>query len=89
MNITLSCEVAQKGCAHVPCAPISEVGGTTNNEDGSTTTITFTSLVGPLGGGCRDWSASGKLIIQNDLTASTNTIASAVEAYGNPFFNDV
>ncbi|AON99098.1 hypothetical protein LIS111010_083 [Synechococcus phage S-RIM2] len=89
LNITLSCEVAQKGCDHVPCAPISEVGGTTTNEDGSTTTTTFTPLVGPLGGGCRDWSASGKLIIQNDLTASTNTIASAIDAYGNPFFNDV
>ena len=88
LKVTLSCEVAQAGCAHVPCSPISETGSTTNNPDGSTTTITYGTLTGPLGGGCRDWSATGDIIIQNDMTASTNTIGDAIENYGNPYFTD-
>lgn len=88
LKVTLSCEVAQKGCAHVPCSPVGETGSTTNNPDGSTTTITYGTLTGPLGGGCRDWSATGDIIIQNDMTASTNTIGDAIERYGNPYFTD-
>ena len=85
LKITLSCEVAQKGCGHVPCSPTASVGGTTNNPDGSTTVTTYSPLAGPLGGGCRDWSATGTLKILNDLTAATNTFSDAIDAYGNPF----
>lgn len=85
LKITLSCEVAQEGCGHVPCSPTASVGGTTNNPDGSTTVTTYSPLAGPLGGGCRDWSATGTLKILNDLTAATNTFSDAIDAYGNPF----
>lgn len=87
LNITLSCEVAQSGCSHVPCSPTGSTGSTTNNPDGSTTVITYSPLTGPLGGGCRDWSASGTLTILNDLTAAANTLGLAIDAYGNPFLD--
>ena len=88
LKVTLSCEVVQAGCDHVPCSPISEIGGTETEEDGSTTTTTYGALTGPLGGGCRDWSATGDITIQHDMTASTNTIGDAIENYGNPYFTD-
>lgn len=87
LNVTLSCEVAQSGCSHVTCAPTASAGSTTNNPDGSTTVITYSPLTGPLGGGCRDWSASGTLTILNDLTAAANTLGLAIDAYGNPFLD--
>lgn len=85
IRVTLSCEVAQKGCAHVPCSPTASVGGTTTDSDGNTIVTSYSALTGPLGGGCRDWSASGDLIIQNDMTATTNTIKDAISRYGNPY----
>ena len=85
LKITLGCEVAQAGCGHVPCSPVPSVGSTTNNADGSTDVITFTPQVGPLGGGCRNWSATGSLEILNDLTASAQTFREACDAYGNPY----
>jgi len=85
LRITLSCEVADKGCDHVPCTPTGSTGSTTTDAEGTTTVITYSPLTGPLGGGCRDWSASGSLTIQNDMTATTNTIGRAIERYGNPY----
>jgi len=85
LRITLSCEVADKGCAHVTCTPVGSTGSTSTDAEGTTTTVTYRPLSGPLGGGCRDWSASGSLIIQNDMTATTNTIGDAIKRYGNPY----
>ena len=85
LKVTLGCEVAQAGCGHVPCSPIASVGSTTNNPDGSTDVVTYGPQVGPLGGGCRNWSATGSLEILNDLTASAQTFGEACDAYGNPY----
>jgi len=85
IDVTLSCEVAQPGCAHVPCTPVPSVGSSTTNADGSTTTTTYAAPVGPLGGGCRNWSATGGLDILHDMTGSGNTFREACDAYGNPY----
>lgn len=85
LKVTLGCEVAQAGCGHVPCSPVPSVGSTTNNPDGSTDVVTFTPQVGPLGGGCRNWSATGNLPILHDMTASGNTFREACDAFGNPY----
>ena len=85
IDVTLSCEVAQAGCGHVPCSPVASIGGSTTNADGSTDTITFSPLVGPLGGGCRNWSATGGLIVLHDMTASGFTFGEVCAAYGNPY----
>jgi len=85
LNITLSCEVAQQGCSHVPCTPIPSVGSSSTDAEGTTTTITYSPLQGPLGGGCQDWSATGNMLIFNDLTSSATNVSRAAAAYGNPF----
>ena len=85
ISVTLSCEVAQEGCGHVPCSPTGETGGTTNNADGTTTTTSYSTLVGPLGGGCQNWSASGEIDLLNDMTGTTFTLGLAIGEYGNPY----
>ena len=85
LKITLGCEVAQAGCGHVPCAPVQSIGSSTTNADGSTDVTTFTPQVGPLGGGCRNWTATGSLEIFNDLTGSAQTFREACDAFGNPY----
>ena len=85
ISVTLSCEVAQEGCGHVPCSPVGETGGTTNNADGTTTTTSYSALVGPLGGGCQNWSASGEIDLLNDMTGTTFTLGLAIGEYGNPY----
>lgn len=85
LNITLSCEVAQEGCSHVPCSPVASVGGEETDAEGTTTTTTYSPMQGPLGGGCQDWSATGDMLIFNDLTSSATNVGRAAAAYGNPF----
>ena len=88
LNVTLSVKVSQKGCGHVTCSPTASTGGTETDGDGNTIVTGYGALTGPLGGGCRDWACSGKMIIQNDMTSATNTLGDAIEEYGNPFGTD-
>lgn len=85
ITINLSCEVVDPGCAHVPCSPVASVGGSTTDEENTTTTISYSTMQGPLGGGCRNWTASGTMIMMNDLSASANLLGEAIDENGNPF----
>lgn len=56
----------------------------TGNTTSTTTSYTY-SVSGIHGSGCQSWSASGEILIYNNLTKATNTFADAIDAYGNPF----
>ena len=43
------------------------------------------SFLGDLLAGCRNWSASGSLLMLNDFTSATRTLSKATAAYGNPY----
>ena len=85
IKVTIGCKLNESGCGHINCnAPAVSAGSTTNNNDGSTTTKTYT-MSGLLGPGAEDWEATGTLRVLNDLTAATYNMGKCVEAYGNPF----
>lgn len=94
IKVTLSSEVAESGCDHVPCLPplapagssssTSETNPTTGVTTNTTTSFLY-SVIGPLGSGCENWSISGEILVYNNLTSATNTYSDAVEKYGNPF----
>lgn len=85
-NVTIGCSVSESGCSHITCSP---PGGVTSPPEtdpntGATSTYSYTisALLGP---GCADWTASGDILIRNNMTRAANTYGDAVEAYGNPF----
>lgn len=102
INITIGCNVAEDGCGHIEpgCPPpgMPANSSTTTSEEsdpdpgtGETTTtettVSYTYTTSPmLGDGCKSWSASGSMLVRHNLTKATQTYASAVQAYGNPFF---
>ena len=76
ISVTLSVNVAQEGTSHFSCpqpAASTRLGST------------FSFLGGPSGPGCQNWSASGNMIMDNDLTSATRTLSRATAAYGNPY----
>mgnify|MGYP003341824432 CR=1 FL=1 len=87
-NVTIGCSVDESGCTHVVSSCTAPGIPTAANETDPTTgavssyTYTVSSLLGP---GCADWTASGNIVIRNNMTNAANTYADAVEAYGNPF----
>ena len=76
ISVTLSVNVAQEGTSHFSCpqpAASTRLGST------------FSFLGGPSGPGCQNWSATGNMIMDNDLTSATRTLSRATAAYGNPY----
>ena len=68
ISVTLSVNVAQEGTSHFSCpqpAASTRLGST------------FSFLGGPSGPGCQNWSATGNMIMDNDLTSATRTLSSA------------
>ena len=85
ITVKLSCSPVNTGCAHFACtAPQQSSDSTTTGSNGETITTTYT-MSGLLGDGCKAWSATGTMKMWNDMTASTNQIKNATQAFGNPF----
>ena len=85
ITVKLSCSPVNTGCAHFACtAPQQSSDSTTTGGNGETITTTYT-MSGLLGDGCKAWSATGTMKMWNDMTASTNQIKNATQAFGNPF----
>ena len=85
LNVTLSMNPVNTGCAHFTCnAPAGSTGGTASDGQGGTVTTNYT-MSGLLGPGCKAWSASGSLRMFHDLSSAAVQAADAGEAYGNPF----
>ena len=85
INVTLSCTPVNAGCSHFACsAPAGSTGGTTDNGDGTSTTISY-QMSGLLGDGCKAWTATGTMKMWNEYTNQRNTWKSAVTLNGNPY----
>ena len=76
ISVTLSVNVAQTGTSHFSCPQPAA-----STRSGST----FSFLGGVQGPGCQNWSATGNMIMDNDLTSATRTLSRATAAYGNPY----
>lgn len=91
MNVTLTVSSSSASVCTDTCTACPTIGGfatggapTTNPISGNTTSTTLSSCVI----GSNDpttFSASGKIDIYNNLTATSSVFVSAVEAWGNPF----
>lgn len=89
IDLTLNCKPVTAGCLHFACnAPPNTPNSTSSSTDGdgntTTTTLTYT-MSDLLGSGCKEWTATGTCKIFNDLTRSTENVARATQAYGNPY----
>ncbi len=85
LNVTLSMNPVNTGCAHFTCnAPSGTSSSTSSDGSGGTVTTNYT-MSGLLGSGCKAWSASGSLRMFHDLSSAAVQAADAGEAYGNPF----
>mgnify|MGYP003300547831 CR=1 FL=1 len=85
LNVTLSMNPVNTGCAHFTCnAPAGSTGGTASDGQGGTVTTNYT-MSGLLGPGCQAWSASGSIRMFHDLSSAATQAANAGAAYGNPF----
>ena len=86
ITVTLGVNVVQEGTSHFSCSqPSGSSRGDSTNPNGSTTSSTFSFMGGVQGPGCQNWSATGNMIMDNDLTSSTRTLSKATAAYGNPY----
>lgn len=88
LNVVLGCEQEEDGCDHIECATLyteTPPSSTVDPETGDETSFSYLLYPQVIGPGCKSWSISGNMLIRHNYTRSTNTYASAIEAYGNPF----